>query len=163
MSIYKITNSENSFVYVGKTVDSLSVRLSAHEKDYGGWLHRGCRRNYLSSFEIFRFYGYKIELIETVNDTSLLREREKYYINSIQCINIQDNKNLDSPSFLCPCGERVDATIRYKHNKSRAHRRALREIHSNSKFRHQFIKIYKDSKIDTTPEIVGGITLNIDC
>jgi hypothetical protein len=161
--IYKITNSDNDFVYVGKTVDSLSNRLSKHERDYGGWLSRGCRKDYLSSFELFRFTNYKIELVETVSDKSILYEREKYYINLIRCINIQHNNNLSSPSFVCPCGEVVDSTIRYKHNKSPRHRKSLRELHSKSNFRHQFIKMYKDFKIDTTPEIVGGITLNIDC
>jgi len=161
MSIYKITNSENSFVYVGKTVKSLQERLSGHELDYGGWLSRGCRRDYLSSFELFRFNNYKIELVEKVDDESLLTEREKYHINHIQCVNLLHNRNLSSSTFLCPCGELVDARIRYKHNKSPPHRRAIRELHSKSTFRHQFIKMYKDFKIDTTPEIVGGITLNI--
>lgn len=160
--IYKIINYENDFVYVGKTVDTLNSRLSKHEKDYGGWLNRGCRRDYLSSFELLRFNNYKIELLETVDDPALLDEREKYYINHIQCVNITYNNNLNSPFFLCPCGELVDSSIRRKHVKSRTHRKILREVHSESKNRLSFIKIYKNSKIEKIP-IIGGITLNIDC
>ena len=162
MSIYKITNSENDFIYIGKTVKTLAKRLSEHEVDYGGWLNRGCRRYYVSSFEILKFDSYKIELIETVEDESLLSEREKYYINTIPCINIRHNRNLSSPTFLCPCGAIVDATNRHKHNKSPAHRRALRELHFKTKSIFHFIRIYKSSKTEYIP-IIGGITLNIDC
>jgi hypothetical protein len=162
MSVYKISNSENSFVYVGKTLDSIYRRLSEHEKDYGGWLSRCCRKNYVSSFEILKFNGYKIELLETVDDMTLLSDREKYHINNMQCVNIIGNKNLSMPLFLCPCGEFVDATIRYKHVKSPAHRQSLRDSHSKSNTRQQFIKMYKDSKIKNIPEIPNGITLNID-
>ena len=161
MSIYKITNSENDFVYVGQTVDTIYNRLNKHEKDYGEWLNRGCRRHYISSFELLKFNNYKIELIETVDDKTLLNEREKYYINHIQCVNILHNRNLSSPTFFCPCGETIDSTIRYKHNKSPFHRRLLRDIHSKSKTRLHFITIYKNSKIEVIP-IKDGITLNID-
>lgn len=161
MSIYKITNSENDFVYVGQTVDTLYRRLAEHEKDYGGWLNRGCRRDYISSFELLRFNDYKIELLETVDDRTMLTEREKYYINHFQCVNITYNKNLSSPLFLCPCGELVDATIRRKHVKSSVHRKSLRELHSKSNNRLHFIQIYKNSKIEKIP-IISGITLNID-
>ena len=161
--IYKITNGENDFIYVGQTVHTLYSRLSKHEIDYGGWLNRGCRRKYLSSFELFRFSGYKIELIETVDDNSLLDEREKYYINTLNCINITHNNNVSSHTFLCPCGTIVDSTNRRKHTKSPAHRRAIRELHSKTNSRVHFIKIYKNSKIEIIPEILNGITLNIDC
>ena len=160
MSIYKITNSENNFVYVGKTDRTLCSRLSKHENDYGKWLNRGCRRNYLTSFEILKYTGYKIELLEIVEFPSLLDEREKYYINHIECVNIIHNKNISSPTFLCPCGETVDSTFRFKHSKSRTHRRTIKEVHSKSKSRLYFINIYKNSKIEKIP--MNGLTLNID-
>ena len=162
MSIYKITNNENDFIYIGKTLKTIYHRLNEHEVDYGAWLHRGCRRSYISSFEILKHTGYKIEVLETVDDTSLLKEREKYYINHIQCVNIIHNHNTSSATFLCPCCKTVDSDKRFKHNKSQTHRRIIRTIHSNSKNRFYFIQMYKNSKIEEIP-VVGGITLNIDC
>ena len=161
MSIYKISNSENDFVYIGQTVYTIYNRLSKHETDYGSWLSRGCRKNYVSSFEILKFKDYKIELLETVDDNTLLDDRETYYINHIQCVNIIHNKNLSSPTFLCPFGSIVDSGIRYKHTKSPVHRRVLRELHSKTNSRLYFIKLYKDSKIEKIP-IINGITLNIN-
>ena len=160
MSIYKITNSENEFVYIGKTVKSLQERLSEHELDYGGWLNRGCRRYYVSSFEVLKFDNYKIELVEKVDDYSLLSEREKYHINDIQCVNLLHNRNLSSSTFVCTCGETVGSSDRYKHTKSPSHRRALREIHSKTKSRLYFINLYNSFKTEKIP-ITGGITLNI--
>jgi hypothetical protein len=162
MSIYKITNSENDFVYVGKTVKSLAQRLYEHELDYGGWLSRGCRRDYISSFEILKFNSYKIELIETVDDENMLKDREKYYINHIDCVNMRSNTNVSKSTFSCPCGKEVNTSNRFKHTKSPDHRRAIREIHSKTNSRVEFIKKYKNSKICITSEIVGGITLNIN-
>jgi hypothetical protein len=161
MSIYKITNTQNDFVYVGKTLDNIYNRLNRHELDYGAWLNRGCRRGYLSSFEILRFDGYKIELIESVEDETLLSSRERHYINCIECINIQSNKNVSSPTFLCPCGAVVSSVKRYKHNKSSAHRKRLRELHFKTDRKSQFIKLYTNSKTETTHGIENGITLNI--
>ena len=161
MSIYKITNTQNDFVYVGKTFDNIYSRLHRHELDYGAWLNRGCRRGYLSSFEILRFSGYKIELIESVDDRALLTERERHYINCIKCINIQSNKNVSSPTFICPCDAVVSSIKRYKHNKSSAHRKRLRELHSKTDSRLYFIKMYTNSKIVNTYGIENGITLDI--
>ena len=160
MSIYKITNTSNDFVYIGKTVKSLQERLSEHELDYGGWLNRGCRRDYISSFEILKFDNYKIELVEKVEDCSLLSAREKYHINHIQCVNLLHNRNISSSTFLCTCGETVSSIDRYKHTKSPSHRRALREIHSKTKSRLDFINLYKSFRTEKIP-ITGGITLDI--
>ena len=162
MSIYKITNSENDFIYIGKTVKSLQSRLFEHELDYGGWLNRGCRRSYISSFELLRFRDYKIELLETVYDDSLLNEREIHYINTIECVNITYNKNIINPIFLCPCGETINSTLRRKHTKSPSHRKTIRDLHSKTNTRTYFINLYKSSKTENIP-IKGGITLHIDC
>jgi hypothetical protein len=156
-----LTNTQNDFVYVGKTFDNIYNRLNRHELDYGAWLNRGCRRSYVSSFEILRFDGYKIELIESVEDETLLSSREKYHINNTECINIRCNRNVSSPTFLCPCGEVVSSIKRYIHNKSSAHRKRLRELHSKTDSRHYFIKMYTNSKIVNTYGIENCITLDI--
>ena len=160
MSIYKITNSENDFVYVGKSESSLDIRLRRHELDYGGWLYRGCRKYYLSSFELFRFNDYKIELVETVDEGDLSC-REVYHINAIPCINIVHNHNVSTPTFLCPCGETVPTTIRWKHNKSSIHRKSLRELHLKSSSRQKFIDIYKASINKVVHEYIPGRTIDI--
>ena len=154
MSVYKITNSENDFVYVGKSERGLDLRLRGHELDYGGWLHRGCRKCYLSSFEILRFNDYKIEPVEIVDDGDL-SSREIYHINSIPCINIIHNHNVSTSTFLCPCGETVPTNIRWKHNKSSRHRKSLKQLHLNSPSRQKFIDLYKSSLTKVVENVVG--------
>ena len=161
MSIYKITNIENNFVYVGSTVNTLMDRLNKHEIDYGSWLNRNMRRGYISSYEILKFDGYKIELVETVDDKDLLSDRERFHINNIQCVNILLNKNMQTDTFLCTCGKTVDSRCRYKHNKSQIHRKAIREIHSRSKKLEYFKNVYKSSVRLIILPPVYGITLNI--
>ena len=55
----------------------------------------------------------------------------------------------------------VSSIKRYKHNKSSAHRKRLRELHSKTDSRLYFIKMYTNSKIVNTYGIENGITLDI--
>jgi hypothetical protein len=162
MSVYKIWTPSSNFVYIGQTVKPLNVRLSEHEIHYGGWLTRGCRKYYITSFEILKYGDYRMELLETVDDPSILNSREIFHINNSLSVNIIHNKNVSLSTFLCPCGKTVDSSNRYGHSRSTIHRRDIRELHFNSDSRIYFINLYKQSRINKLP-IPNGITLCIDC
>ena len=127
--IYKITNTENDFIYIGSTKQTLEERLDNHKYCYNEWLKCNFRRGYISSFEILRFKNYKIELIETVYEDKLIN-REYYHINNNECVNILYNINLDKPKIKCPCGMEIDSKYRYKHSKSKNHRRNIKQLHA---------------------------------
>jgi len=156
--IYKIISPSTDRIYVGSTVKTIEERLEEHERDYGGWLSRGCRKCYLTSFEILKYGDYKIELIEDVIDGTLLNH-EKAYINNNDCVNILHNKFTEIEKFNCVCGKEVLSVHRYKHCKSALHRKILREIHSELKNKSYFIQKYRKSQIIVTQEPGKTITI----
>ena len=156
--IYKIVSPSIERIYVGSTVKSLNERLEEHERDYGGWLSRGCRKYYLTSFEILKYGDYKIILLEDVIDDTLLNH-EKKHINNNDCVNIIHNKFTEIEKFNCVCGKEVLSVNRYKHCKSALHRKILRELHSGLKNKSFFIQKYRNSQIMVTQQ--PGITITI--
>jgi hypothetical protein len=84
--IYKLVDNTNSNVYYGSTMN-LKKRLRQHKEDYKKYLKSKC--HYKSSFEIIKNSNWLMLYLEVVpfKDISLLRERERSYIENNQCIN----------------------------------------------------------------------------
>ena len=80
--IYKIVSSNTDKCYVGSTTKSLSKRLSGHKA------HMNCGRN-TTSKQILELGNYSIELLELFpcNSKKELCERERYYIDTLNCVN----------------------------------------------------------------------------
>lgn len=77
MLIYKIVNTVNGKLYIGKSRDSLQSRWNRHIRDAmkggGFYLHRAIRK--------YGVYVFKQEVLEdNIESHSLLSEREKYFI-----------------------------------------------------------------------------------
>ena len=93
--IYKIYSPDNKLNYYGLTKNNIYCRLSSHIKQYR--LYKiGSSKN-CTSFKIFDEYGVdyiKIDLVEKLENTTdeELLEREIYYINNFECVNIRNNK-----------------------------------------------------------------------
>ena len=71
MSVYKLT-CETGKIYYGATGNTIEQRKSK------GHYHCSCKD----------FINPKIELVETVDNLDNLYEREKYYIQNFECVNI---------------------------------------------------------------------------
>ena len=84
--IYKLTDNTNGDIYIGSTKRTLHLRLQDHQYRYKETLKKPERK--MSSFSIIKNNDYKIELVEEVDDENLV-EREKYYFNNTNNINIQ--------------------------------------------------------------------------
>ena len=92
--IYKIVadDGDKGDVYVGSTTKKyLCDRMHYHRKDYKRWKKEG-KVSKVSSYELFEKYGVEncyIVLIELVNVNSKdeLIARERFYIESIKCVN----------------------------------------------------------------------------
>jgi hypothetical protein len=86
--IYKITSKQTDKVYIGSTTRKLYIRFNEHKKDFRKWKNN--TYNYVSSYEILKYYDAQIELIEDYNCASKeeLHKREGYVIlNTANCIN----------------------------------------------------------------------------
>jgi hypothetical protein len=81
--IYKITS--NKGVYYGSTTLNLKRREQLHLKDLKAFLD-GKRKEKCSCFEILQD-EYVCEMVEEVDD-NLIKERERYYIENFECVNI---------------------------------------------------------------------------
>ena len=92
--IYKIEpicEHEENEIYIGSTtLKYLSSRLVDHRAQYKKW--KSDSQSKVMSFELFDKYGTDncvITLIESVNANTKeeLLQRERYYIQSLKCIN----------------------------------------------------------------------------
>lgn len=142
--IYKIESLLGNKIYIGSTVnDYLSNRMAKHRNNYKNYKLEKFDKCY--SFDIFDEYGIEncvITLIENYkcNDTNELRQRERFYIQSLECVNkniptrtskeyyidnqakikdtskkrYESNKN---ENFECECGSIVRKPGKYRHIK----------------------------------------------
>jgi len=118
LKIYKIIDNTNGNIYIGKTEQTLKLRLIQHKS----------HKNF-SSKEIIKNGDYKIELIEETDDDT----RERYYIENTTCINLnipgrtqkeyyEDNKQYHKEYYY----------RRYQHNKKEI-KKHQNEYYSNNK------------------------------
>jgi hypothetical protein len=86
--IYKIVCNKTGLVYIGSTCLTLCKRLYKHKQHYKEWLNK--KYCYVSSFKIIENNDYDIILIEEYpcDNKMLLRQRERYWIDNIDCVNI---------------------------------------------------------------------------
>lgn len=85
--IYKLVDNTTDEVYIGSTTQPLYKRKGGHEGQYKYYL-KG-KTNYVTSFKIVKNGDYRIVLIENYPclDKSQLHEKERHWIQSIECVN----------------------------------------------------------------------------
>ena len=76
MIIYKITNKINSKIYIGKTTKTLEERFLKHKYNHK------TQNTYL--YKAMRKYGIENFVIEVLEITTHLDEREKYWISTMK-------------------------------------------------------------------------------
>jgi hypothetical protein len=87
--IYKIVCNVTGSVYIGSTIQSLSMRLAGHRKDYKSF--KEGKSTYVTSYQIIEQGNYDIVLIENCPCESKdeLHRRERHFIESLKCVNKQ--------------------------------------------------------------------------
>ena len=80
MFIYKITNIINQKFYIGKTVCPLYVRFSQHKH---GALKKQENFYFYNAIRKYGIENFKIELIEKVDSSNKLNEKEQYWIKKL--------------------------------------------------------------------------------
>ena len=144
MKIYKLISS-NGLIYIGKSnYKYLSSRLAVHKSQYL------TERNIYKCKSKLLFENnsiVKIELLEEFdnNDKIFVANREKYYIENIDCVNksipnntkkriqkynknyYMENKNTmkSLQKYTCECGMELIKSSKYRHNKTKYHLKYL--------------------------------------
>ena len=85
--IYSIRSYQTDKIYIGSTIQPLSVRIGGHKGNYKKYLND--KYHYLTSFEIIKYDDCYIELIElfSCNSKEELLKKEGELIRSIECVN----------------------------------------------------------------------------
>ena len=85
--IYKIYCETTKKTYYGSTKHELRQRLWEHEYHYREY--KKGKLYYQSSCDILENNNYKISIVEEVCEDVNLKDRERYYIENFECVNIK--------------------------------------------------------------------------
>ena len=88
--IYKITNNVDNICYVGSTTRTLINRFSGHKSNYKIWLNDIDHTIQCTSYILFYNYGLEnctIQELCICNSLSELKEKEAFYIKSLDTVN----------------------------------------------------------------------------
>jgi hypothetical protein len=99
--IYKIVDNTNGDIYVGSTCKKLCQRIAQHRQDYKRYLKGKFGK--LTSFKILENNDYSIVLIENVENCKSKEEllkRERFYIESLNCVNKTIPKRTNHEYYL---------------------------------------------------------------
>jgi hypothetical protein len=102
--IYKIICNTTGMCYIGSTCEEyLFMRLTSHVLGYNNYIkNKNTKKNtfYCTSYKILENKNFEILLLENVNckTSEKLRERESYYYEKYDCVNIKRPLALDKQS-----------------------------------------------------------------
>jgi hypothetical protein len=145
--VYKITNADESIVYIGSTTQTLNRRWQMHSKDYKRWvngLHRPC--SVYHHFKEFGIDNFDIRLISEheIENRRQLHEFEQLVIDSSNCVNSQAAKLTEEQKLFKAQQYRDEHVEKHKAYSSEriecgcggSHRRSDKGQHSRTK-KHQ--------------------------
>ena len=141
MSVYKITGG--NLCYIGSTTQNINQRYSKHKDNYRVWKAGGIM-GHCSSFDIFDTVGVENCKIELLEQTDTLKERERFYMESVVCVNKRIpnrskkeymelhkeyftnynnewRQNINKEKIICECGGRYTHTNKLKHIITKKH------------------------------------------
>lgn len=81
--VYFIQCLETNEIYIGSTKQTIKKRMKNHRND-----SKDTNKNTCSSKQIIDRRNYIYEILEEVEDNDNLRQREQYYIETTDCINM---------------------------------------------------------------------------
>ena len=85
-SVYKLECNKTGLIYVGSTIQKLYDRKGKHMYDYRNNVN-------ITSNKVIEGGDWNIHLLEEVDDKSLLKQREQYWIDTVDCVNVCSSYN----------------------------------------------------------------------
>jgi len=85
--VYTIRSHQTTDIYIGSTIQTLSMRMAYHRSDYKKYLNE--THNFITSFEIIKYGDAYIELLyeDEFESKDALRKKEGEYIREMNCVN----------------------------------------------------------------------------
>jgi len=85
--IYEITSESSGLRYIGSTIQSLSMRMVGHRRDYNAWISRKVKNT--TACHVLCHSDAKINLIKKFpcKNVKELNKEEGKYINDLECVN----------------------------------------------------------------------------
>lgn len=152
--IYKITNTSNQKIYIGKTLSSIEKRWKEHCNDYN---KQRCEKRPL--YDAMQKYGLSIFTIEIIEECSLenINEREIYWIEKLNSYKDGYNATMggDGISYID-----YDLVVEiYKKNKNQIKTAEILGIHKSSVQRILKLKNIEIVQFGQTKKPVSQYTL----
>ena len=141
--IYKIVCNITGKVYIGSTCKKLlSQRLAGHVQSFKKW--KNGKKCSITSFEIIEGGDYYIELLELVscNSKDELLIKERFYIQSIDCVNKIKNLNMTEE-------DKKEWRKKYSKEYNEKNKDNIKEYYQNNKDK---IKEYREQNKDKLKE-----------
>lgn len=152
IGIYKIVNTINSKIYIGKSQDDIEKRFQQHLRRLINDTHYN--KHLQRSFNKYGAENFKLEILEIIYDKFLFNEREKYWINYYNSSNIQYGYNLtfggDGGSPNEDVRKKISKTMK-NHKRTEQHCENLRKSLKNNK------KLYGNENHNSKPVIQSDI------
>lgn len=162
--IYALKSKQTDEVYIGSTVQTLSIRLSDHKTNYKMWLNG--KYHYVSSFEICKYDDCFIELIEEYpcKTKEELFKREGEIQKQIKCINKciagrtqkEYNENNKEKIYIQRKEYRTTNKERIKEKKSRIYFCDVceKELNFDHKARHERTSVHQKKLKLINPHVI---------
>ena len=85
--VYCLRSYQTDDIYIGSTIQTLSVRIGGHKRDYNCW--KNGKYHYVTSFELIKYDDCYIELLEDFpcENKNQLEKREGFHQRSMDCVN----------------------------------------------------------------------------
>jgi hypothetical protein len=143
--IYKITNADESIVYVGSTTATIQKRFDSHKRNYNRW-NEGKVRCAAMIYHHFREHGIDAFAIRLVSEHEIeerknLFQFEQLVIDSTNCVNknaawrsdedkhaskqkynLDYNETHNQEVVQCECGETYTRGHKARHSQTERHR-----------------------------------------
>jgi hypothetical protein len=131
--VYKIIDKLNlNILYIGSTINSLTIRWSKHKYDFKRWMN-GSKNHKLSISKYFKQYGienFELILIKKyqIFDRKHLHIYEQLFISNTKCINKQNPFVIKSLSYKIYQKQRYEY---YQKNKTKLIKYYSKKIECN--------------------------------
>jgi hypothetical protein len=108
--IYEILCWTTGLRYIGQTIHNIRIRITKHKYEF----NKGTLR--CSSRLVLEHGNYEIYELEKVEDESLLKKRETYYIEHTDCVNIHSGNYRQTEKYKEAAREAVKRCREKKKN-----------------------------------------------
>lgn len=92
--IYKFVCKDNEKIYIGKTRNELSIRIASHKRSFTNIKDRNYNVHFYRALRKYGWDNFDIEIVETIEDNSIIELDKKLYELEIQYI-------ASNNSYLC--------------------------------------------------------------